>query len=97
MDQVDAALVKSYADDLRSLLEESELTECKAFLRSFIERIDVDGSEATIRYRLPLPQGGKTHDRISVLPIDTFLVGLSGQFPNSCLRSTNSSLPCRCC
>jgi len=76
VDQVDVALVKSYANDLGSLLEEAELTERKAFLRSFIERIDVDGSEAMIRYRLPLPQGGKTHDRVSVLPIDTFLVGL---------------------
>ena len=71
VDQVDVAVVKSYANDLRSLLEEAELTERKAFLRSFIERIEVNGSEATIRYRLPLPQGGGTHNRVSVLPIDT--------------------------
>ena len=31
-------------DDLRSLLEEAELTERQAFLRSFIERIDVNGN-----------------------------------------------------
>ena len=54
------------------LLEEVELTERKSFLRSFVERIEVNGSEATIQYRLSLPQGGNKHDRVSVLPIDAF-------------------------
>ncbi len=41
IEQVDTALVKAYAQDLRSLLEEADLTERKAFLRSFIKRIEV--------------------------------------------------------
>ena len=55
---------------MKEISAEADLTERKAFLRSFIERIEVNGSEATIRYRLPLPQGGKTLDRVSVLPVD---------------------------
>jgi len=41
VEQVDTALVKAYAQDLRSLLEEADITERKAFLRSFIKRIEV--------------------------------------------------------
>ena len=51
--------------------ELTELTKRKAFLRSFIERMEVHVSEATIRYRLTMPRGEKTLDRVSVLPIDT--------------------------
>jgi site-specific DNA recombinase len=40
--QVDVAMVKTYAKDLWSLLEEADFTETKAFLRSFIERIEVN-------------------------------------------------------
>jgi site-specific DNA recombinase len=39
--KVDVDIVKAYAQDLRSLLEESDFTERKAFLRSFIKRIEV--------------------------------------------------------
>ena len=37
VDQVDVAMVKTYAQDLRSLLEEADFTERKALLRSFIK------------------------------------------------------------
>ena len=39
--KVDASTVKSYAKDLHNLLEESEISERKAFLKSFITRITV--------------------------------------------------------
>lgn len=55
--QVDVDIVKAYAQDLRGLLEESDFTERKAFLRSFIKRIEVNNEQVTIHYRLPLPQG----------------------------------------
>ncbi len=41
-ESVDEGLVKEYAQDLHDLLEESEVTERKAFVRSFVERIDID-------------------------------------------------------
>ncbi len=41
--------MKSYTTELRTLLKEAELTERKAFLCSFVERIEVNGGEASIR------------------------------------------------
>ena len=72
VEEVDVSTVKSYARDLRNLLEESEFTERKAFLRSFVRRVEVDGTEVTVRYRLPMPPDGRSEDRAPVLPIDTF-------------------------
>ena len=72
VDQVDVSVVQRYARDLRSLLEDSDYTERKAFLRSFVKRIVVDQEEVTVHYKLPLPPDGKSKDKIAVLPIDTF-------------------------
>lgn len=69
---VDEELVKAYAQDLHELLEESELTERKSFVRSFVERIDVDQELATIHYTLPLPSGSGQSASTEVLPIITF-------------------------
>ena len=69
--QVDVDTVKSYAQDLRDLLEESDFTERKAFLRSFIKRIEVNEEQVTIHYHLPLPQGDKERITVEVLPIVT--------------------------
>jgi hypothetical protein len=71
VDQVDASIVRGYVKDLRNLLEESAFTERKAFLRSFVKKIVVDGNEVTVRYKLPLPPGVKPEERISVLTIET--------------------------
>ena len=68
---VDYEMVKSYAQDLRGLLEEADFTESKTFLRSFVKRIVVDGSKAKIQYRLPMPPNGRRTQSLGVLPIDT--------------------------
>ena len=64
-------IVKTYAQDLRGLLEESDFTERKAFLRSFIKRIEVNEEQVTIHYHLPLPQGDKERVTLEVLPFVT--------------------------
>lgn len=69
--KVDADTVKSYAEDLKNLLEEAEIAESRAFLRSFIKRIVINGGNATIYYNLPMPPYGKRKQSIGVLPIDT--------------------------
>ena len=69
---VDDAIVKSYAQDLRGLLEEAELIERRAFLRSFVKRIEVNKGRVTVHYRLPLPQDGKGSESGAVLPTVTF-------------------------
>ena len=68
--QLDADMVKRYADDLRDLLEETNLTERKAFIRSFVKRIEIDKEQVTLQYKLPLPMGGDIRKSEEVLPID---------------------------
>ncbi len=72
VEEVDVSIVKSYARDLRNLLEESDFTERKAFLRSFVKRVEVDKDEVTVHHKLPLPPEGRSRETVSVLPIDTF-------------------------
>ena len=37
----------------------------------FIERIEVNKKQVTVRYNLPLPQRERTKEQVRVLPIDT--------------------------
>ena len=62
VEEVDLSLVKSYAEGLRSLLGESGFAESKAFLRLFVERIEVNEGVVTIHYKLPLPPMGKSKE-----------------------------------
>ncbi len=52
-------------------LEESDITERKPFLRSFIKRIEIDEDKATLHYQLPLPNNENRKVAAEVLPIDT--------------------------
>ena len=69
---VDAEIVKAYARDLECLLGEADVLESKAFLRSFIKRIEIDGESAKIHYILPMPPDGKMREPVGVLPMVTF-------------------------
>ena len=66
---LDAELVRSYAGDMRALLTEVDITKSKAFLRSFVEKIVIDGTKGTIRYKLPVPAQWPEQEEILVLPI----------------------------
>ena len=50
VDIADSQVVWEYANDLRSLLAGSSITEQRSFLKSFVERIEVDDSEVKIYY-----------------------------------------------
>jgi len=52
---------------MRMLIEESSIMSRKAFLRSFVERIEVDDSYAKVIYTLP-PDDPPT-ETVGVLPI----------------------------
>ena len=67
---VEVEAIKSYAQDLRGLLEEGDFTQSKTFLRSFIKKIIVDGDKVKIEYRLPMPPDGKMVQSFGVLPIE---------------------------
>ena len=68
---VEVEAVKSYAQDLRSLLEEGDFTQSKTFLRSFVKKVIINGDKAKIQYRLPMPPDGRKTQSVGVLPIDT--------------------------
>jgi site-specific DNA recombinase len=68
---VDEALVKAYADNLRMLLEETDITERKAFRSSFLRRIEIDKGQVTVHYMLPMPPDDKYSELAGVLPIVT--------------------------
>jgi site-specific DNA recombinase len=67
---VDAETIKSYAEDLKALLDEADIAESKAFLRSFIKRIEIDKAQAKILYNLPLP-AKEGVEAATVLPMVT--------------------------
>ena len=67
---VDAETIKSYAKDLKSLLEEADIAGSKTFLRSFIKRIEIDKGQAVVHYNLPMPYDEETQ-AVGVLPMVT--------------------------
>jgi hypothetical protein len=69
--QLDVNAVRSYVEDLRKLLDESETAQRKAFLRSFVKKIVVEKDKVRLVYVVPVPPDGKKVEELSVLPIDT--------------------------
>lgn len=62
--------VKAYVEDLKSVLEEDDFIQSKAFLRSFIKRIQVNNDCVTVEYKPPLPaRHGNSKEVTEVLPI----------------------------
>lgn len=55
--------IRRYAKDLRDFIESSGIVERKAFLKSFVDRIEVDKADVTVVYTLPImpdaPNGGR--------------------------------------
>ena len=72
VEPVDIEDVKTYAQDLKDLLEEADMAQRKSFIKSFVKRIEIDGTNVVVRYKLPLPDSKKDHNDTAVLPIDTF-------------------------
>jgi len=68
LDTVDLNVVQRYTNDLRSLLAESCITEQRSFLKSFVERIDVDDSEVKVYYTIPVPPSSMPQETAGVLP-----------------------------
>ncbi len=62
--------VKRYARDLREFIESAGIVERKAFLKSFVDRIEVDKTDATVVYTLPILPDTANGEReaVGVLP-----------------------------
>ena len=63
----DLSLVTDYARELGEVLSRGTLVERKSFIRSFVQEVRVTGSEAAIRYTLPLPPGDAGDESPKVL------------------------------
>lgn len=64
----DPAVVRAYVEDLKQLLEKSGVVEQKAFLKFFVERIEVGESEAKVIYTIPMPPNKTSTETVGVLP-----------------------------
>ncbi len=64
----DPTVVKEYVEDLEKLLGESSIFERKAFLRSFVGRIEVDGSKMKVFYTIPIPPDNTPSETVVGLP-----------------------------
>jgi site-specific DNA recombinase len=65
----DLGMVKEYVADLRQAIDESPLSERRAFIRSFVEDIIVTKKEVQLIYNESVLPGGLTEKRVGVLPI----------------------------
>jgi DNA invertase Pin-like site-specific DNA recombinase/exonuclease VII small subunit len=63
----DPVIVKHYVDDLRNLLNESSLSERRAFVRSFVKEVKVTGDEVLLTYTMPLLPRGTSEEKVGVL------------------------------
>ena len=79
----DVETITAFARDMSDFLTESEFTETKAFIRSFVKEIAVAPGRATIRYSIPMPCDSR------IPGLDSEDVPLSGPV----LRSVNGGGP----
>ena len=52
----DVKSISAYAKDMRDFLNESELTERRAFIETFVKEIAVMPGDALLRYTVPMPE-----------------------------------------
>ena len=62
---LDDAKIAAYAQEMGEFLMHSELTETKAFIRSFVKEIAVAPGQAIIRYTMPMPGDSPIGRRLS--------------------------------
>jgi site-specific DNA recombinase len=69
MEPLDASQIKNYVRDLGALLADTDVLKSKNFLRTFLEKIIINGTEGKIYYKLPVPSKWQEQEEFSVLPI----------------------------
>ena len=90
VEEVYINIVESYIRDLKRLLEEPDITERKAFLGSFINRIEIERIKQwyTITYHYHRMRGGRWRQKFYLL---IPLVELGGfEPPTSAMRTQHS-------
>jgi len=61
-------VVQHYTSDLRNLLAKSSITEQRSFLKSFVEKIEVDDQKVKMYYTTPLPSDSIMQETTGVSP-----------------------------
>ena len=61
LDEVET--ITAYAQEMSEFLDTSELTESKAFIRSFVKEVAVAPGAATIHYTIPMPDDSRLRGR----------------------------------
>jgi site-specific DNA recombinase len=69
LEPIGPKIVLDYVKGLKEFLDESNIFERRAFLRSFVESIDVDDHQITLNYTMPLPPDNVKQEAFSVLGI----------------------------
>ncbi len=67
LDTVDLHVVQPYTSDLRNLMAKSPITEQRSFLKSFVEKIEVDDEKAKMYYTIPVPSDSISQETTGVL------------------------------
>ena len=73
----DVNTIAAYAKDMKDFLKESELTERRAFIQSFIKEIVVVPGDALLRYTVPMPDDSSIPGRAAEN------VALNGSVPST--------------
>ena len=86
----DVGTIAAYATEMRDFLVESELTERRAFIESFVKEIVVTPDNALMRYTVPMPEdslipGGAT---FSVAPNGAVLTSVKSGGPTGTVLQT---------
>ena len=61
--QDDVNTIAAYAEEMRDFLDESELTECRTFIQSFVKEIVVMPGDILLRYTVPMPDDSRIPGR----------------------------------
>ena len=68
----DVSTIAAYAQDMKDFLQESELTERRAFIESFVKEIVVMPGDALMRYTVPMPDdsflAGRASEKVALEP-----------------------------
>ena len=61
----DVKTITAYAEDMSEFLKESELTERRAFIESFVKEIEVRPGNSVVRYTVPMPKDSPIPRRVA--------------------------------
>ena len=79
----DSETVTRYVNELRDLVNESSITERKAFIKSFVKEVVVTDDKAELKYTIPLSKDGPLEESLGI----PHIVRFGGPLPFSNLIS----------